>query len=211
MKIGKMHFAIALITLIMVAGCATAPLQAGGNATSREAETTVTETTTSTTSTSEPPAPAAHATASYEITDETMAKLSAVFLPGKNMAISEGSRKMSFGDSYVFAVGIGNPNIPSEEFKLKAELQKTYDSNRNTILSDNSLANSWIAANNFQAKTLNRGESIIEPFIVEIKNLLDGSKPKPGVYEFELSVMTQGNFEDFREEYASKTVTIQVI
>jgi len=208
MKIEKMHFVIALIMLIMVAGCATAPLKAGGNATSREAETIVTETTAAT---NQPAAPAAPAAVSYEITAETTSKLNTVFKLGDTMAVSEGSRKMSFGDSYVFAVGIGNPNIPSENFLLKAELKKTYDKSLNSILSNLSYANSWLERNTYEIKTLTRGEQAVVPFIVEIKNLIDGTEPKLGTYEFKLTALKQENFDDFRKEHASKTITIQIV
>jgi len=208
MKMGKLNFIIALMALIMVAGCATAPLKAGGNATNREAGTTVVEKITSATPPSPPAAPAA---ASYEITDETMNKLNTVFAPGVEMAVSEGSRKMSFGDSYVFAVGIGTPNIVSDNFKLKAELKKTYDKSMNSILSNSSYANTWLERNTYEIKTLTRGEQTAVPFVVEIKNLIDGTKPKLGTYEFKLTVLRQENFDDFRKEYASKTITIQVV
>jgi glucose/arabinose dehydrogenase len=208
MKTEKIYFIIALMLIVVVAGCATAPLKASGDAASKEAETTVVETTTST---SQPTAPAVPAAVSYEITAETTSKLDAVFRLGDTMAVSEGSRKMSFGDSYVFAVGIGNPNIPSENFQLKAELKKTYDTSMNSMLSNLSYANTWLESNSYEIKNLKRGEQIAVPFIVEIKNLVDGTKPKLGTYEFKLTVLRQENFEDFRKEYASKTITIQVV
>ena len=208
MKIGKIHFVIALMMLIVIAGCATAPPKAGGNATSREAETTVVEKTTSATPPSSPVAPAA---VSYEITNETMSKLNAVFVQGTDMAVSESSRKMSFGDSYVFAIGIGNPNINSEMFRLKAELKKTYDKSMNSMLSNLSYANTWLEINNYEIKTLNRGERVVVPFIVEIKNLIDGTKPKLGTYEFKLTVLKQDHWDFPKVEYASKTIAIQVV
>ena len=211
MKMEKMHFVIALIMLILVAGCATAPLKAGGNATSREAQTTITETTTSTSEPSAPAAPAAPAAASYEITDDTMNKLNTLFKLGDVMAVSESSRKMNFGDSYVFAVGIGNPSMASESFQLKAELKKTYDKSLNSILSNLSYANSWLERNNYELKTLKRGERAVVSFIVEIKNLVDGTKPKPGTYEFKLTVLKNDNWDYPKVEYASKTIAIQLV
>jgi glucose/arabinose dehydrogenase len=208
MKMEKMHFVIALIMLILVAGCATAPLKAGGNTTNREAETIVTETTAAT---NQPAAPAAPAAVSYEITAETTSKLNTVFKLGDTMAVSEGSRKMSVGDSYVFAVGVGNPNMPSDSFQLKAELKKTYDKSSNSILSNLSVANSWLAKNEFPIKTIDRGGSEVFPFVIEIKNFVDGTAPKIGTYEFKLTALKNDHWDYPREEHASKTITIQIV
>ena len=201
-----------LFMFILLVGCATAPPKISGGAESKQAETTVVEKTTSAnqTSANQSAAPANSTSISYEISAETMSKLNALFSLGDNMAVSEGSRKMSFGDSYVFAVGVGNPNSPPDNFQLKAELKKTYDKSGNSILSNLSMANSWFAKNEFQIKTIARGGSEVFPFIIEVKNFVDGTKPKPGTYEFKLTALKQDHWDFPKEEYASKTISIQV-
>lgn len=199
---------LALFVLVLLSACRIVPSPLTGELQPAVApQANVTETSTT------PPMPQPlqePAQPDYEITEETMAKLNEAFKPGFEMAVSEASRKMSFGSVYVFAVGIGNPNINSDSFQLKAELKKTYDKSMNPILSNLSLASTWLASNEYPIKTLKRGEQTTLPFIVEIKNLVDGAKPKPGIYEFKLTVLRQESFDYPRKEYASKTITIQL-
>src|SRR3989344_2883453 len=115
---------VGLVVLLFVAGCVPAQEQPAAPPAPEEPAAVV----------EKAPAPAAtppptpvQAQPSYEITQETLEKLNAVFTKATILELSESSKKMSFGDVYVFAIGVTNTISFSDNFTMQVEFRRSYD------------------------------------------------------------------------------------
>ena len=209
MKTKNIIIVAVLFALVLLVGCATTQPKISGGAEPKQAEASVVEKSTTP---QDQTAPATEATAaaqpSYELTQETTDKLNAKFNIATSLVISDNARKMKFGDSYVFAIGVTNTQQVTDTFLVQAELKKAYSGYGNLLFENRSLASTWIEKNQFQTFTLGKQEQKIFPFIIEIKNLLDGAKPNPGIYEFTIKVLRQSGRSYPVYDYDSEPIVI---
>ena len=121
-------------------------------------------------------------------------------------------RKMAYGDSYVFGLGVQNVNTYDMQYLVEIEFNKAYDKYTNKIDAvDEETVEGWIKTN-FEVFELSKYEKKTVSVAVEVGNMAPGKKPVPGAYEFDVQVMS-GKLSDalLNDEYTAKTkLTIKI-
>ena len=121
-------------------------------------------------------------------------------------------RKMAYGDSFVFGLGVQNVNTYDMQYLVEAEFNRAYDKYTNTIDGiDEDMVNSWVKTN-FEVFELSKYGKKTISMVVEVGNMAPGKKPVAGAYEFDVQVMS-GKLSDalLNDEYGAKTkLTIKI-
>ncbi|MBI4450987.1 hypothetical protein HY642_03355 [Candidatus Woesearchaeota archaeon] len=151
------------------------------------------------------PVPVEKPAVSFEVTQETQAKLDAVFTKGTKVAVSEPARKMKQGEVYVFAIGVRNLLQDTDTFKMSWRLLDAIDRGNNYINDAPAITTKWLEnAKDFSFDLAPAGSKIL-PFIIDLR-----TAAPTGSYTFEITVKRKGSLYDIIEDYDEKKITVIV-
>ena len=124
-------------------------------------------------------------------------------LPGVRSVMPINYRKLSYGDTFVFGIGVQSILNYEDIFMIKVTFNKAYDRYMNSIETDEETMNGWIKSAN-EEFTLNTGDKKTVPIVVEIGNMRPGTKPIAGTYVFSVETLNKEGGYYTNKEYSGK-------
>ncbi len=119
-------------------------------------------------------------------------------------------QQVSYGDHFVFGIGLQNIGREDDEYLIKAYFTKAYDKYTNTIAVDEEMMNSWIKTT-FSSMILAPGQKEVLSLVIEVGDISEGKKAPSGTYVFDIETLQkEGNSVFTGEVTARRKVTVKV-
>jgi hypothetical protein len=112
-------------------------------------------------------------------------------------------RKLGYGDTFVFGVGVQNIMNYEDIFMIKVTFNKAYDKYMNTIETDEETMNSWVKSAN-EEFTLAPTDKKTVPIVLEVGNMRPGTKPITGTYVFSVETLNKEKGYYTNKDYSGK-------
>ncbi len=150
---------------------------------------------------------------SYILTDTEKALLATRFTASTRAVLSTPLVKnLHSGDIYV--VGLGLQNIlgsVSHDFIVDIKFREAKDFSNSVLQTDDELIQAWLGKNILTTYTLDRGEKVTIPIIIEVGEYLteNGDTVVPGTYIYDVRVGYITNAGN-TDEYQNLIMTVQV-
>ncbi|MBI5073023.1 hypothetical protein HZA99_04350 [Candidatus Woesearchaeota archaeon] len=186
-----------------------APSQTPASTTQTTASQTTTEKSTSQTTDTV----ASEKSVNYSLSDAERALLEERFAPAKRAELSTPLVKnLHPGDVSVAALGLRNIlGGATETFIVTIKFREAKDFSGSIIPTDDALVQNWLGKNVYIPYTLERGEEVVLPIIIDVGNTLTakGDPVAPGTYIYDVSIAYVTNPE-MTDPYQNLILTVQV-
>ena len=172
---------VCIMLLVVLAGCIKVQDEDGTGNDGKSADIEVGETVEDEGLPEEPKAK------SYTLKEETKALVESQMGAGSNVVFPQNFQRISYGDAYVFGLGVNNMQTYEDEFKVEVNFDKAYDKYMNDIEVDEVTMNTWVKTvfDNFH---LGSYKSNVMGIAMEVGYMKSGVKPQSGTYVFEIEV-----------------------
>jgi hypothetical protein len=182
---------VCILALIVLAGCVQPPADEGAE--EAAPKTTVKDTTEAKETTA----------ASTILGEEIGGAIDEQLVPGVKSVIPVNYKKMKYGDTFVFGIGIRNTfNLP-DDFLVSVYFDKAYDKYMNVIDTDEDTMNSWIKTK-FEPFTLDQDETQAVSVVMEVGYTMSGVKPAAGTYVFDVETLSKKGGSRINKEHVGK-------
>ena len=223
----KQYMLFTVIVMLLLGGC-TSPtvyvcadgteVSSSAECSAQQTEQTATETTAGsvteeTTSSSEESA-SSQKVVDYTLSDSESTLLESRFAASKRAELSTPLVKnLHVGDVYVAALGIRNIlGGATETFTVQIKFREAKDFSGSILQTDDALVQDWLGKNLYTTYTLERGDEVVLPIIIDIGDKLtySGDPVVPGTYIYDVYVAYITN-QEMTDAYQNLVLTIQVV
>jgi len=188
---------VLMLALIVLAGCAAqqGPDESAAREAAKAAETPVGDKIVKAPST----------VISAELRDE----IESALVKGVKFSMPLNYRKMEYGDSFVFGVGVQNVKTKQYEFSVDVTFKKAYDRMTNSISVDDDLMNSWIKST-IGPFDLDQNQKNVVSVRIEAGDIRPGIEAAPGTYVFDVKSYSREHDNVVRDAYANAEFSVNI-
>lgn len=150
----------------------------------------------------------------YTLSDSESTLLESRFAASKRAELSTPLVKnLHVGDVYVAALGLRNIlGGATETFTVQIKFREAKDFSGSILQTDDALVQDWLGKNLYTTYTLERGDEVVLPIIIDIGDKLtySGDPVVPGTYIYDVYVAYITN-QEMTDAYQNLVLTIQVV
>lgn len=149
------------------------------------------------------------APSSKVLSSELKQEIESKLIKGVKFSMPLNYRRMQYGDSFVFGVGVQNVKTREYEFSVDATFKKAYDKMMNTISVEEDLMNDWIKST-LKPFNLAQNEKKVVSVVIEAGDIRSGIEAVPGTYVFNVDSYFREFDNVVRDEYAKAEFSVKV-
>ncbi len=186
---------VLMLALVVLAGCAQVDDESAERDAAKAAETPVGDKIVSAPST----------VLSVELKDE----ITSALVKGVKFSMPLNYRKMSFGDSFVFGVGVQNIKARQYEFSVDVTFKKAYDRMTNSISVEEDMMNNWVKST-LKPFDLAQNDKKVVSVVIKAGDIRPGIEPALGTYVFNVESYFREYDNVVRDAYANAEFSVKI-
>jgi len=144
------------------------------------------------------------------LSQELKDSIDAALIKGVKFSMPLNYRKMEYGDSFVFGVGVQNIRNKQYEFSVDVTFKKAYGDYMAPIEVDEDLMNEWVKSS-LNPFDLDYNDKKVVSVRMEVGDMRPGIEAGPGTYVFDVESYFREYDNTVRDEYANGEFSVKIM